>query len=323
MGILIILFLSINLPNKRLYIPLLIFLLLLSLIALFLNDKGKYKSSLTLTISIFLIGVWIPIYIDAYLTSNDLIPFVYLSLAIYMSAYFLTARITIFITVVQIIFLVYLIKKNPYLYVQNWISLIVFIVFIALISIINSIIRNRQIFIIDSQKEKLYWQARKDPLTGIYNRLFMEEFINDEFPNFINEKKDFGLIIIDIDDFKSINDTFGHFLGDQVIKQICNLILSKIRLTDVFCRLGGDEFILIAPNCSPKNLLLIAENLREAINKLDLQYEEYNINNITVSIGVANINEKICDWEDLLRLADRALYKAKKNGRNKVYAELD
>lgn len=152
-----------------------------------------------------------------------------------------------------------------------------------------------------------------DKLTGTYNRIKIDECLEIEAKRYNRYDHEFGIIIIDIDFFKKVNDTYGHQAGDKVLQEFANLIKDNIRKTDVLGRWGGEEFVVICIEIDKQNLLLLAEKLRNKIQ----EYDFYKAGRKTASFGVTMYkkNEKI---ENFINRADTALYEAKKTGRNKV-----
>ena len=162
--------------------------------------------------------------------------------------------------------------------------------------------------------EKLEEMAHVDSLTGAYNRRYFYE-ITDKLLSFTKrEKKPLSIAMIDIDKFKDVNDTYGHDVGDEVLKVLVNEIKNNIRESDVFVRYGGEEFILLLPNTDLEHALVITQKLRiiiESTRKVDgLRF--------TVSIGVAAFVDSKDDIESLVKKSDKALYEAKNSGRNRV-----
>ena len=153
----------------------------------------------------------------------------------------------------------------------------------------------------------------EDHLTGIFNRRYLQRVMN-------HYRKDHKVacLIVDIDNFKTINDRFGHLFGDVVLREVVETMRNSLFLRDIFCRYGGDEFVVLVYEQDLTKVVELAEELRCNIEALDLRYEGQPIN-VTLSIGVAdNHKHKPKDAQDLLHLADLGLYRAKKNGRNQV-----
>ena len=155
--------------------------------------------------------------------------------------------------------------------------------------------------------------ASYDDLTQIYNRAKLNEIFENEIKKIKTTKDNLSFILLDIDHFKEVNDTYGHLVGDNVLIQMSNLIKEHVRETDVFARWGGEEFVLLLPNVEINKAIDIANNLRA---KIEVEYFA-EVNNITCSFGVTTYmnNDNI---DTITSRADKALYEAKESGRNKV-----
>lgn len=167
--------------------------------------------------------------------------------------------------------------------------------------------------------EDLQRLAALDPLTGIYNRRFGLSRLHEEFVRSVRANTPLGVMMFDLDHFKVVNDTYGHFVGDRVLKSICGIAKSSLlREGDVLFRYGGEEFGAVLPATSAEDLRCIAERLRKGIEENVLS-DGANVVRVTVSIGCAAYPSQNVDSEDLLiQLADKALYQAKDAGRNQV-----
>lgn len=151
-------------------------------------------------------------------------------------------------------------------------------------------------------------KAYKDPLTKAYNR-------NGLYKHLENKNTLYTITIIDIDKFKNINDTFGHDIGDSVLKELSELIIKNIREGDIFARWGGEEFLIVFDNNNLETTQNICEELRKDIEKFDFT----TVKHITASFGVSGLKNKSESLEDALKRADKALYQAKNAGRNRIY----
>jgi diguanylate cyclase (GGDEF)-like protein len=166
-------------------------------------------------------------------------------------------------------------------------------------------------------RNRLKYLAKTDSLTNLCNRRTLFEQGALLVNTAINEKQPLSVILLDIDFFKNINDTYGHDVGDDVIKRIAQLGGETMRSRDVFARLGGEEFAGILPGVSCAEAKAIAERLREKVENMDLS--SLNVKQqVTVSVGVACLDLVSPDFDDLLNAADLAMYFAKANGRNRV-----
>ncbi len=160
-------------------------------------------------------------------------------------------------------------------------------------------------------------QANRDPLTGLYNRRYLDSTIARELAHAKREGQPLWLMLIDIDHFKAINDTYGHPMGDEVIKGLAHLLHDKARADDVVCRYGGEEFLLLLPNMQQPIALARAEQWRQAFADMVIAHDGLQIR-ATLSIGMADYPVHGLTQEDLIGNADRALYRAKSQDRNCV-----
>ncbi len=167
-------------------------------------------------------------------------------------------------------------------------------------------------------RESLRLQAVRDPLTGLYNRRYMQEFLDRELHSARRKRRPLAVMMIDLDHFKRYNDNFGHSTGDQALAAVGDTLLRCLRAEDVACRYGGEEFALILPECSLQQATVRAEEIRKRLRELRSQPGQQSPNVITVSIGVAAFDETTDHVELLLKFADEALYQAKHEGRNRV-----
>jgi diguanylate cyclase (GGDEF)-like protein len=164
-------------------------------------------------------------------------------------------------------------------------------------------------------------QATTDPLTGAFNRRSFNEMLIREIARTEREKNEFCLAMIDLDDFKRINDVYGHLVGDSVLKDLAARVNENIRVGDVFARYGGDEFAIILPNTSREGAIALAERIRKSISSLPYALYEKSIP-YTVSVGLAMYSGRMPrKKEELIRDADDALYASKGEGKNRVNAK--
>ena len=162
--------------------------------------------------------------------------------------------------------------------------------------------------------EKLGKMAYTDSLTHIYNRLHFAHFLDAEIDKVKRYGGCFSIIFFDLDNFKDINDNYGHMTGDDVLEKVTELISKANRSADIFARYGGEEFIILAPETNLSGACIHAERLRNDIE----QYEFPKVGHLTSSFGVAEFNAETDDVESILERADIALYMAKDLGRNRV-----
>ena len=169
-----------------------------------------------------------------------------------------------------------------------------------------------------AEKERLAWQASHDWLTGLSNRRAFEARLQSELDN--STAGALGLILLDLDQFKSVNDSWGHLAGDRLLREVARLLQQHRNTHDLVARLGGDEFGLILPRCSPFDAIDIAERLRRSLEQFNFAWDDRCFA-VTASIGVACITGGNTTLEDAMRRADAACYRAKEKGRNRVQVE--
>lgn len=167
-------------------------------------------------------------------------------------------------------------------------------------------------------RESLRMQSIRDPLTGLFNRRYMEETLERELHRMARHKRALGLIMLDIDHFKQFNDTYGHLAGDSILQKIGHVLKESTRGEDIACRFGGEEFILILPEANSDSIIQRAEHLRETIHDLTVLYHGQEMGRVSVSVGISCYPVHGITTEELIRAADAALYQAKQFGRNRT-----
>ena len=166
-------------------------------------------------------------------------------------------------------------------------------------------------------REELQCQAIRDPLTSLHNRRYMVESLDRELRRAARKQTTVGIIMMDIDHLKRFNDSFGHDAGDTMIKEVGHVLQRGIRPEDIACRYGGEEFLIILPEADLETSLKRAEELRGRIERIRAKHQGRPLNPVTASFGVAVFPDHGESVEVVVRSADEALYKAKKEGRNR------
>ncbi len=164
--------------------------------------------------------------------------------------------------------------------------------------------------------QKAIEAAHKDPLTGVNNRVSMDEIIDREVNLSTRHGSDLSLLAMDIDHFKKVNDTYGHAMGDCVIKAVAEAAQAAIRTSDMVFRYGGEEFLILLSNTGRDGATLLAERLRQKIEETCIICDGTHVS-ATVSIGVTCMNSKDDSRSEMFSRADTALYQAKSSGRNR------
>jgi len=159
--------------------------------------------------------------------------------------------------------------------------------------------------------------SETDKLTGLKNRRYFQEKLEEQLSNNEKSASPFSLLILDIDHFKKVNDTFGHQVGDEVLAQLAQLLKNQARSLDIVARYGGEEFVVILPETDQNEAKAIAEQLRQAVEQA-----KWQTGRITVSVGIATAI-KTDNETTILQRADKALYASKENGRNQITHSID
>ncbi len=188
---------------------------------------------------------------------------------------------------------------------------------VYLVAILRDITESKE------REKKLQNLAETDTLTGIMNRGTIENVLRKEIERASRYDKNLALLMLDIDHFKKVNDTFGHEMGDFALKHLTLICLDNIREVDFMGRWGGEEFVILMPEVDAKGVFVVAEKLRKSIENQPIEFQIGEKIQITVSIGGALFKKSNPQWEFLFREADTALYKAKEQGRNQFCMAAD
>lgn len=171
---------------------------------------------------------------------------------------------------------------------------------------------------LENKNKEYEMMASTDSLTGLYNRHKFSELYLSSYTSMTQRGGSMSLVMLDIDFFKKVNDTYGHGMGDKVLVQVSHLLLRTLRNIDIVCRWGGEEFILLLPTASLSNAVSLSEKLRENMHTLDID----NVGDLSASFGVSEVREGD-EMQEVIDRADKALYLAKYSGRDCVKTELD
>ncbi|TGM11080.1 GGDEF domain-containing protein, partial [Leptospira selangorensis] len=172
---------------------------------------------------------------------------------------------------------------------------------------------------IKSLHDQLRETAIRDVMTNLYNRRYMEERIEQEFQRCKRHNSLLSIAMIDIDKFKSVNDTYGHEIGDQVIKQLAHELKTSFRKSDIISRFGGEEFVILFPETGIADATRILDRVRENVSKIEMKSDTDQIFHFTFSGGVAGGDlSGFQSNNELLKIADKNLYEAKSAGRNQI-----
>ena len=207
----------------------------------------------------------------------------------------------------------------------NNINALFFILTVGGLVVMAATIRQRYLDQINSQTQQLVAsEARlrelsiRDPLTGLFNRRYLEEVLIVEIIRAARKGHPIGIIMADVDHFKRFNDIHGHAAGDAVLVQVGNFLRTHVRSSDVSCRYGGEEFLLVLPEASREITQMRAERMCEDVRHLHVEFEGQTLEAVTLSLGVAIFPEHGSTNDAILGAADTALYRAKREGRDRV-----
>ena len=166
-------------------------------------------------------------------------------------------------------------------------------------------------------ENSLLRNASTDAMTGLYNRGFFQSTLQREFHRALRYQRALSLVFIDLDHFKSVNDSYGHPIGDKVLIEVSGVVLANTRTNDFACRYGGEEILVILPETPLDSAMIYTTRLRQKINALDIPVGAATLH-VTASFGVAAIQPGMREPEDLLKHADNACYRAKRDGRDRI-----
>jgi diguanylate cyclase (GGDEF)-like protein len=175
----------------------------------------------------------------------------------------------------------------------------------------------RQLQEIQELQSRLQEQAIRDALTGLFNRRYLDETLPRELSRAKRDGYPLALIMVDIDHFKQVNDTYGHSAGDEVIRSLGAILRQGAREGDIACRYGGEEFIIVLPHMSVEAALVRAEKWRTEVEAIRVRHGDFDIR-FTISAGASGYPDHATEHENLIECADLALYMSKKDGRNRV-----
>jgi diguanylate cyclase (GGDEF)-like protein len=312
-------------PLRNEYVGFIIALVVFVILAYGLNHTGYYYISAGLTVACAVIGPWGSLMLDPSIRQGNFVPLTYVVIPISLSSILLPPAITIGLAVFQLAALGFMASFSPVANSINWPSFLIFVFFISVLSILSNIISRLDLRLIDQQVQQLALSEKnlrelsiRDHLTNLYNRKYLDETLDREIQRAARKQLPLGVILLDIDHFKCFNDSLGHAAGDTLLKELGKLLAGQVRLSDIACRYGGEEFVLILPEAPLEVTKARAEHLRERVKHLNLEHNNQGLGSITISLGVAVFPDHGVTSEALLKSADTALYRAKNEGRDCV-----
>lgn len=307
----VIMIVTANQERHRFYIPLICSIYGILSIAILLNARGKFEISTWITVVSVIVAPWASVLLDPFVRQGDLVPVLYVGLSVQGCSILLKEKWAIWISIAEMLGVLTILQTMAKTTDLNWLSLFAFILFTSAIAVSYGYTNRKQL-------EQIHDLSVRDSLTGLYNRRYMEETFDREIERMIRKEQKLAVIMTDVDRFKTINDTYGHVVGDLVLAHIAHLLISNTRSSDVVCRYGGDEFILILPECTKREAIARSEAIRELVAQSSLELEGNYVKDITLSFGIAEMPENGQNRTSLISAADQALYQSKYNGRNRV-----
>jgi len=305
-------------PDLQRYKFLVLFELFLVLLTILLNRAGRDQLSARLFILAAVVGPWWSALMDPTIAQGNLFPLVYTAIPILFSSIFMPVHITVVAGTIQLIGLAVFIYQADFGLSNAASSLFFFVVFMFGFSLIFNILNRDNRQMIQQQMEKLQKQVVRDPLTGLNNRRFLYEYLEKEISRLKRNKRKMAVIICDIDNYKEFNDACGHIAGDDILVNLSNLLQKNFRKSDVICRYGGDEFLILMSGSGIRKARERAEQLKMLMNNELIDGDCQSDGGVTISVGISVYPIHGKNGRDLIKAADRALYRAKDMGKNRV-----
>ena len=306
-------------PQIHQYATLISGLVVFFTVAYILNRAGYYTIAAMLLVFSAIIAPWASLVLDPSVLQGDFVPLTYELLSVLLASILLPTSITIGLAVLQFAGLTFVLLLSSATPSFNWFSFLAFIFLTSVLSILANTIIQRDMKKIASQAQQLVLNevhlqelSVRDHLTSLFNPRYLEATLEREMQRAARTQHPLGIIMMDVDHFKRVNDTLGHAAGDVVLRELGQFLARQVRQSDVACRYAGDEFLLILPETSRETTRERAEQLRKGVKELALPVA------ITISIGVAVFPEDGTTSETILKSADDALYQAKREGRDHV-----
>ena len=290
-----------------------------------LNEAGRYRAASKLTVLLAMVGTWSTLIIDPMILLGDPIPLLYLSLAPMLASLLLNLGETMLVAAVQLIGIPLIPIISPLSTDINWASLWVFVFFISAFSIVFSRVLQQDLERIMEQAQKLSHSeermrelAVRDPLTGLFNRRHLDDVRRSSLSCGEDDPSPHCLILIDVDDFKTINDQLGHDAGDFALQEVAAVLQEHIRQEDWAFRYGGDEFLVVMPRTPLETARERAGLFLRKVQNIKLPEQKIAKQNLCITAGIARYPAHGTNCERVLLAADHALLRGKEQGGNQV-----
>ena len=307
---------------RRSYDILILSALALLTLAFLWNRSGHYTGAARLTVGIAMLGAWGSILADPSVPASNPWPLNFTLVSVLLSGILLPVQSTVLLAAAQLSLLVvianYVIPTPP----ANWPSMIAFHLFVSVLSVVSSVInrRDREQLELQSHElahfaQELQHEVDRDGLTGLHNRRYLDKTFSELLAGAKHHGKRVALVILDIDNFKAFNDDHGHAAGDAVLRDLAQVLTRGSRASDLVCRYGGDEFVLVWPDMTAEEAVGRANQLRLAGSEARTSHNGSALPACQLSFGIAVYPEDADSADALLGAADRALYRDKGEGR--------
>ena len=290
-----------------------------------LNRAGLYKAAAALTVACAVVAPWGAALLDPRVVHGDFVPLTYVVVPVLLSGILLSVGLTAIVSIAQIVALFVFATTAENAAPINWPSLCTMVLFVSALSIVASYLDGRdldQIVRQNAQLEEshvlLREQSVRDHVSGLFNRRYLEETLERELHRAARLETPLGIVMMDVDRFKELNDQFGHAAGDEVLRGMGALLKASLRFADIACRYGGDEFTLILPDAPKQVVQERAEQVRRDVAALEVRFLGRPLPALTLSMGVAVFPDDGATAVALLGASDVALYRAKQGGRDRV-----
>lgn len=294
-------------------------------LTIWLNVTGRYAAALTGTLLVVFATPWLYAFYATLGGTHASWPLLYLSVPVLVVSQFTPLRFTVPIAAAHLAAMACLMWASGGMGGERWIIWLFTVAVSALGTLINHMNRRlgeralSNVSLSEATERTLRDYSMHDPLTGLYNRRYLEESLHSYTRT---PSQPFTILMVDLDHFKTINDLYGHVTGDLVLQQVAGILSVNHRPTDIACRYGGDEFIVILIGCALKDGIRKAEIIKQQIAALMPNDRENHPIQVTASVGAAHFPESGGDRDTIIKVVDQMMYMAKQEGRNRVVASL-
>ncbi len=298
--------------NKQVsYFYLLSALLVACGIGFFFTMKHRYTPASYVAMFMVIIGTWGSVLIEFVFQSLDYFPLIFVSFTVVFASILLPLLFTILLSIIQLLGVHLLLMLATSFTPDLKASFISFILVISVLSIIMSFIHSEHI-------RRLKESSIKDHLTGLFNRRYFDETLDYWIERARSKNNSFGVILIDVDNFKSYNDNHGHASGDKLLQSVSTFLVNKVGIHDIVCRYGGDEFAIIVTDSTREYVYTVAKQLHQLIKEVDFSTLGHSFDRVTLSMGLSFFPGNGDSRKEFMEYADYNLLSAKHLGKDQI-----